>query len=135
MRNSGFVVDGPAGYQIGYAVALDNLLLGGSVVADSVNPLQVTRAAWKDVGQRAKACVLEIEIVCSDAGEHRSRVESRATNIDGLRLPSWQEVTDRHYQTWPYEHIVLDTVGRSPENSVSELIRLIESAKQTQDED
>src|SRR5215472_82988 len=33
------------GYRIGYAVASDNLRVGRSVVADSVNPLPVTRSA------------------------------------------------------------------------------------------
>jgi predicted kinase len=129
IRNSGFSFDGPVGYQIGYALALDNLLLGQSVVADSVNPLKITREAWKDVGRKGKARFLEIEIVCSDTNEHRYRVESRSTNIDGLRLPTWQQVLDRHYQAWLSGHLVLDTAGRNFESSISELIRMIDSAE------
>ena len=40
---------GPAGYITGYALAADNLRLGLSVVADSVNPLRITRDAWRDI--------------------------------------------------------------------------------------
>lgn len=131
IRNTGFLVEGPVGYQIGYALALDNLRLGQNVVADSVNPLKDTREAWKDVARNANKCFVEIEIVCSDTSEHRSRVESRSVNIAGLRLPTWQEVTDRHYQEWPSEHIVLDTAGRNPQNSVHELICMIDAAIRT----
>ncbi|HLF76354.1 MAG TPA: kinase [Dehalococcoidia bacterium] len=38
-----------AGYRTGYAIAKDSLLLGLSVVADSVNPLEITRSAWRSV--------------------------------------------------------------------------------------
>ena len=34
-----------AGYRIGYAVALDNLRAGRTVIADSVNPIPITREA------------------------------------------------------------------------------------------
>src|SRR5437899_133164 len=66
-----------AGYCVAYAVAEDNLRLGRTVVADSVNPLQVTRDAWIGVANRAQVKAVEVEIICSDAGEHRRRVESR----------------------------------------------------------
>ena len=45
MRNSGVTVSGPEGYEVAYAIAEDNLGLGRTVVADSVNPIEVTRAA------------------------------------------------------------------------------------------
>jgi predicted kinase len=35
-----------AGYRVAYAIAEDNLRVGRTVVADSVNPLQITRDAW-----------------------------------------------------------------------------------------
>src|SRR3984957_3726631 len=42
-----------AGYRVGYAVAEDNLRLGKTVVADSVDPLAATRNAWVDVANRS----------------------------------------------------------------------------------
>jgi predicted kinase len=37
---------GAAGYFVAYRVAADNLRLGRMVIADSMNPLQITRNAW-----------------------------------------------------------------------------------------
>src|SRR5688572_31093835 len=68
---------GPAGYEIAYAVSEANLALGRTVVADCVNPLPVTRAAWRNVAARAASPIVEIEVICSDEAEHRRRVESR----------------------------------------------------------
>ena len=121
MRDSGLVVDGPAGYVVGYGLALDNLRLGSSVVADSVNPLTITREAWKGVARQAQVADVEIEVVCSDPGEHRRRVESRQTDIPGLKLPRWQEVLDREYDEWVTEHIVLDTAGQTIDESIAAL--------------
>ena len=44
--------------------AEDNLRLACTVVADSVNPLPITREAWRAVAGRAGVPVLEIEVVC-----------------------------------------------------------------------
>jgi predicted kinase len=55
-----------AGYRVAYAIAEDNLRIGQSVVADSVNPLAITRAAWVEVARRSDAHFVEVEIVCSD---------------------------------------------------------------------
>jgi predicted kinase len=38
---------GERGYLVAYAVTEDNLRLGHTVIADSVNPLQITRSAWR----------------------------------------------------------------------------------------
>jgi predicted kinase len=110
-----------AGYRVGYAVARDNLRIGRTVVADSVNPLRVTRDAWREVGQNAQVDTIEIEIICSDCGEHRSRVEQRQGDISGLRLPTWEEVVSREYHPWNREHIVIDTANRSVAESVKVL--------------
>ena len=91
---------GPEGYEVAYAIAEDNLRLGRTVIADSVNPLEVTRSAWRSVAQRTGRRYLEIEIICSDQAEHRRRVESRTSDIARHRLPSWQEVCDRDYEPW-----------------------------------
>ena len=71
---------------VAYAIAEDNLRLGRTVIADSVNPVEVTRAAWRDVAQRACKRCIEIEIVCSDQAEHRRRVESRIAEASSLPI-------------------------------------------------
>jgi predicted kinase len=109
------------GYRVSYSVAEDNLRLGRTVIADSVNPLQLTRDAWIDVADRAGADAVEVEVTCSDLKQHRQRVETRVVDIEGLRPPTWQEVVARQYQPWNREHIVIDTAGRSVAESVKEL--------------
>jgi predicted kinase len=84
-----------AGYRVGYAVAEDNLRLGRTVIADSVNPLAVTRNAWVDVATRAAVSFVEVEIVCSDPREHQRRVETRAGDISGLKPLTWRDVVSR----------------------------------------
>src|SRR6185437_10968091 len=103
------------GYRVAYALAADNLRLGVSVVADSVNSLKITRDAWRAVTTDAAARVIEIEVVCSDLAEHRRRVESRQTDIPGLSLPDWQAVLDREYEPWDRPHIVVDTANTTVE--------------------
>ena len=110
-----------AGYRAGYAIAQDNLGLGHTVIADCVNPLPVTRNAWVDVASRAQVGATEIEITCSDPQEHRRRVETRATDIPGLRLPTWQEVIERDYRPWDRERLVIDTAGGSLEQHLQTL--------------
>ena len=97
------------GYRIGYAVAEDNLRLGHTVVADSVNPLLITRVAWRDVAKRAAVRAVEVEVICSDVAEHRRRVENRHADVEGLELPTWEEVLARDYQGWEGQHLVIDT--------------------------
>ena len=111
-----------AGYRIGYAIARDNLRIGRTVVADSVNPLFVTRDAWLKVGQNSQVETVEIEVICSDSRQHRFRVERRLQDISGLRLPTWEEVISREYHPWNREHIVIDTANRSVAQNV-EILR------------
>jgi predicted kinase len=123
MRASG-VVDGevgPAGYMVAYALAETNLRLGQVVVADSVNPLKITRDSWHRVAAAAASPVFDIEVICSDAEEHRRRVETRSIDIVGLRPPTWQEVVDREYEDWDEPRLVLDTANHAPVDSLAAL--------------
>jgi predicted kinase len=110
-----------AGYRVGYAVAEDNLRLGQTVIADSVNPLQLTRDAWIGAADRASAVAIEVEIICSDPEQHRQRAETRLTRVAGLRLPTWHDIVARKYEPWRRKHIVIDTAGRSPGESIQQL--------------
>ena len=114
-----------AGYRVGYAVAEDNLRLGKTVVADSVNPLSLTRDAWISVADRARAKAIEVEVTCSDPAQHRNRVATRSADIKGLRLPTWQEIVSREYEPWERDHIVIDTAHRYVSDNVNELLRLL----------
>ena len=112
---------GAAGYVVAYAVAEDQLRLGLTVVADSVNPVAATREAWRDVARRTGSCVVDVEVVCSDAREHRNRVDTRSSDIADLRLPTWDEVLRGNYERWDREHVVVDTASRDVAQCVAQL--------------
>ena len=121
LRNAGVHVEGE-GYAVAYAIAEDNLRAGRTVIADCVNPWQLTRDAWRAVAERAGVRVLEVELACADPTEHRRRIESRLPDLAGHRVPSWQEVLDRSYHAWDRDRLVLDTARLSTDQSVKAII-------------
>ena len=123
LRNAGWTVEGE-GYRVAYAVAEDNLRLGHIVVADCVDPWPLTRREWHAVAERAGVPVVRVEIICSDADEHRRRVESRRPDIAGHIMPSWADVRELDYRPWHDERLVIDT-GRL---DVAQSVRSIRSA-------
>ncbi|MEU6829891.1 AAA family ATPase [Nocardia beijingensis] len=113
---------GPAGYVVGYALAGEHLRQGLTVIAESVNPLSITRDSWLGAARDAGVAAVEIEVICSDPAEHRHRVVSRSVDIPDLPLPEWQQVLDREYQPWDRDHIILDTAGERPDQSLRRLL-------------
>jgi predicted kinase len=116
---------GPAGYMAVCRVAADNLRLGNSVIADSVNPLGSTRAAYREIAERLGVRFVEVEIICSDLAVHRHRIETRRSTVEGLVLPTWKEVETRQYEAWDHPHLHIDTAHLSVEQSVMEIITVI----------
>lgn len=125
IRNAGLDV-GPAGYMAAYGVAEDNLSLGHIVVADSVNSLTITRRAWRAVAERQGVPAAEILVTCSDKSEHRRRVETRVSDVPGLRKPNWDEVEARMVEDWETKPLIVDNSGRTPEEIVVELISALQ---------
>ena len=113
------------GYRLSYRIASDNLELGNIVVADSCNPIMLTRREWQEVASSRGIPYTNIEIVCSDLKEHQNRIESRVTDVNGLILPSWQDVIDREYDQWETERVKVDTASRLPEESINELLAIL----------
>lgn len=113
------------GYRLAYRVAGDILRAKVSVVADSCNPIEQTRRAWEHVALDASASFVNIEVRCSDAVEHRWRVEHRLATVPGLRLPTWQEVMQREYHNWKTERHLLDTADRSAAQCLETLLSIL----------
>ena len=113
------------GYRVAYAVAEDNLRIGRTVIADSVNPLQLTRDAWLNVAKRAAVRAVEIEVTCSIPDEHRRRVEARAADIPGMTMPTWEEVVGRQYHAWNRKHLVIDSATRPVDENVCTIRRAL----------
>lgn len=109
------------GYRLSYRVATDNLHLGMSVIADSCNPIELSRTEWRQVAVDADAEPVDIEIVCSDTAEHRRRVETRRATVKGLVPPTWAAVEAREYHPWITSRIVIDTADNTPAESLAEL--------------
>lgn len=130
LRDSGVLVAGDvgaAGYRVGYALARTQLAQGLPVVADCVNPLPVTRDAWRAVARDTCVPVLEVEVVCPDAAEHRRRVETRAIDVPGLVAPTWQALLQRDYAPWEGAHLVVDTARSSATEAAQQIASALRS--------
>jgi len=119
---------GPAGYVVAYWVAEENLRLGRVVVADSVNPRQITRESWSLVARKADVPLVEVEVLCSDPVEHRRRIESKKPDLDGLPPLTWASVCRRTYEEWSAPHLAIDTAGKSVAEIEQELIDRLSAA-------
>lgn len=133
IRSSGILAGaadvGPAGYVAAYRIAADNLRLQRTVIADSVNPLKITRDAYREVAEQAGVDFLEVEVVCSDAGHHRDRVRHRRTDVEGLVPPSWEEIQTYPYEAWDRPRLVLDTASLAVEQSMGRIVAALETGR------
>jgi len=128
-----FTVEGE-GYRMAYRLASDNLNQGLSVVADSCNPILLTRREWQTVADDAGAPFINIEIICTDATEHKRRVDSRVSDIKTLSLPSWEEVKNREYHVWSDDRVVIDTAGKTSAQSINELVAMLGATHKTENQ-
>ena len=112
---------GPAGYLVAFAIAASNLQLGNLVIADCVNPVAESRQGWHGVARNAASPILDVEIICSDKAEHRSRVETRTADIPGFALPTWQHIMARDYAPWTQPRLLLDTASLSPHDAAARI--------------
>lgn len=120
---------GAKGYLVAYAVALDNLKLGKMVVADSVNPIEITRRAWRDTALNAQVDFLEVEMICSDQVLHQQRVQTRCADIAGHRLPNWQDIQNREYEQWDTASLIIDTADISVDKAISMIMMRLNTEK------
>ena len=116
------------GYGVAYRVAADNLRLGRNVVADSCNPIELTRREWERTAREVGARYVNIEVICSDRTEHRRRVETRPTSVAGLEPPTWENVVTREYHPWSVARIVIDSSGETPTRSIDRLLAELRAA-------
>ena len=106
--------DNPVGYVIAERVAGDQLVGGRDVVADAVNGVAAARDGWVALAARTGATLRFVEVRCSDAAEHRRRVESRQPEMPGQGVPTWDQVQHRRFEPWPSElsgRLTVDNVG------------------------
>lgn len=75
------------GYRLSYRIARENLELGNDVIADSVNPWELSRNEWNSVARSIGAEFVNIEVTCSDQAVHRSRLELRGPSAQDRSPP------------------------------------------------
>lgn len=109
------------GYRLAYRIASNNLDLGHNVVADSCNPINLTRREWEEVAMKNNSQCINIEVICSDKTEHKKRNETRSSEVEGLQLPTWDEILNQEYDIWETDRITIDTTNHSIEESFAEL--------------
>ena len=129
LRDSGVLIAGDvgaAGYLVAYALARTQLAQGMPVLADCVNPLPVTREAWRAVARGTRVPVLEVEVMCSDLAEHQRRVEQRVIDVPGLLPPTWQTVLQQEYARWNEERLVVDTALVDAEQAVAHVLAAVQ---------
>ena len=113
---------GGEGYGLAYRMVKDNLENGMNVIVDCCNPINLTRKEWKEVAMSGNARCVNIEVCCSDADEHKRRVENRQNDIAGFVLPSWDDVVSRQYDEWKQELMKIDTANKTVEICMDEII-------------
>jgi hypothetical protein len=91
-------------------------------VADSCNPIKLTRREWQSIAISNNSPYTDIEIICSDKGEHKKRIEERECDISGSFQPSWKQVIEREYDPWAEDIIRIDTSGKSINESFNDLL-------------
>lgn len=119
------------GYEAIYRLAEDNLHLGLTVIADSVNPIEITRDAWAEVARETNVRLIDVEIICSDEAEHRRRVETRSSDIPDLVLPAWEMVKGREYHPWNRPRIVIDSTGATVDECVDAILSELDAKQES----
>ena len=114
---------GASGYGVANALALSNLQLGRRVVADCVNPVEESRAAWQETAAMAGVALANIQVFCSDTREHQRRIETREGDISGLTPPTWQSVLAHEYEAWDEAPLTIDTAQMTSACAVETISR------------
>ncbi len=119
------------GYRLAYRIAKDNLKAGNIVIADSVNPIELSRNGWINTAKETNSESVNIEVICSDKIVHKARVEDRLHNnqeIPGHKWPSWEQVTNKEYEPWDKSlDLTVDTSTNSPEICVELILDYIKT--------
>lgn len=109
---------GYVSYELLTVLAERQLMLGQSVILDSVASTQTIRKMWHDMANQYGAKWRVIECICSDETVHQERLNGRQRNIPGWHELEWLDIekAKKYYQSWDEDHLVLDMVISIDEN-------------------
>jgi predicted kinase len=104
---------GYAGYELLTTLAERQMLLGQSVILDSVASTESIRQQWRQMAAQYGAVWIVIECVCSDEELHQRRLTNRRRGIPGWDELEWSEVqrVKGYYAPWQEERLILDAVN------------------------
>ena len=109
---------GFAGYELLTVLAERQLMLGQSVILDSVAGTETIRSRWHQLAKQHDAGWRMIECTCSDESLYRSRLKTRKCNIPGWHELEWSDVEKarQYYFPWEGDRLVLDMINPYEEN-------------------
>ena len=109
---------GLAAYLVAEQIAEKELESGRTVIVDAVNAAEAARLQWRDLADRTEVRLRVIEVVCSDEGLHRGRLEKRERRLPHLDETTWRAVEQslEGYAAWTgpssaLPRVTIDSVG------------------------
>ena len=102
---------GVAAYQVADVLAREQIRLGGAVVIDAVNGIEIARAQWRAIAADFDVPLRVVEVVCSDIDVHRSRVVGRVRDLPGFPELTWPDVVvvAASFEPWVDERLTVDS--------------------------
>jgi predicted kinase len=109
---------GSAGYQLLTVLAERQLMLGQSVILDSVASTQTIRSTWRELVEKYNGEWIVVECICSDEQVHRARLGTRQRGIPGWHELDWSDVerVKGYFHPWDEDRLILDAMQPLEEN-------------------
>lgn len=109
---------GSAGYHLLTILAERQLMLGQSVILDSVASTKSIRTTWKELAEKYITRWFVIECICSQEKVHRARLSKRRRDIPGWHELAWSEVerVRGYYLPWEEDRLILDAINPLEDN-------------------
>ena len=103
---------GSAAYRLLTILAERQLMLGQSVILDSVASTRSIRSTWRKLAKKYGAKWIVIECICSDEKIHRTRLTARQRDIPGWDELEWSEVerVKSYYCLWEEDRLIVDAI-------------------------
>ena len=114
---------GSAGYQLLTTLAERQLMLGQSVILDSVASTGSIRSTCRQLCEHYQAQWRVIECICTDEAIHRAMLNRRERHIPGWHELQWSDVESvkEYYLPWEGERLMLDMMNSFEENLANAL--------------
>jgi predicted kinase len=109
---------GVAAYEVAAALAEHQLRLGLVAIGDAVNSLEVARELWRRAARHVGSPMAVIEVICTDDDLHRTRLATRARDIEGFPELTCDDVQARRdeWEEWNEDRLVLDSTESLTQN-------------------